>query len=256
MKASIQTVKGNITATLSTLPNGQIDTASIIAQVRQSVAGFKLTIQQFSSLVTGVYAELAKLGVVGNNYSDYFKFAKEQTKNALVTEEDAGNWFDSEIAKGDANAKWGNKDRAEYINYVVHSQDARAKKERNIIKGGIAKNAAISAKRNVDKALKQLGAQNNDSSNKTNKGDTGRYSPSDDKKQKDYASTYNRSAARPTQVIINIDKLANFDRTAIAKNSDERAITEAIETKIAEAVSMLSAQILTTASSTISQGLS
>ena len=86
---------------------------------------------------------------------------------------------------------------------------------------------------------------------------SGRYDPSNDKKkQKDYASTYGRNAAKPTQVIINIDKLANFDRTAISKESNERTIAEAIETKIAEAVGMLSAQILTTASATISQRLS
>ena len=83
------------------------------------------------------------------------------------------------------------------------------------------------------------------------------YSPTDDKKkQKDYASTYGRNAAKPTQVIINIDKLASFDRTSISKESNERTITEAIEAKIAEAVSMLSSQILTTTSAAISQGLS
>lgn len=76
------------------------------------------------------------------------------------------------------------------------------------------------------------------------------------KNQKDYANTYNRNAAKPIQVVIHIDKLANFDNTSISKDSNDRAIAEAIETKIAEAVSMLSAQILTTASSTISQGLS
>ena len=85
----------------------------------------------------------------------------------------------------------------------------------------------------------------------------GSYSPSDDKKkQKDYASTYGRNSAKPTQVIINIDNLARFDRTTIAGDSNERAIATAMETKIAEAVSMLSAQILTSASSAISQGLS
>lgn len=73
--------------------------------------------------------------------------------------------------------------------------------------------------------------------------------------QHDYENKYGRNAARPTQVIINIDKLANFDRTAIAKDSDERTIANAIEVKIAEAVSMVTSQILTTASSTISQGL-
>lgn len=261
MNVSIQTIKGNITATLSALPNGQIDTASIVAQVRQSVAGFKLTIQQFSNLVTGVYAELAKLGVVGNNYSDYIKFTKEQIAQMPVTEEDAGNWFDSKIANGDANAKWGNKNRAEYIKYVTKSQDLRAKKERNIIRGGIARGTAISMKRNVDNTLKQLGVQNGGASNATDNNNTDNnkngYTVNDDaKKQKDYANTYDRSVARPTQVIINIDKLANFDRTAISKESNERTIAEVIETKIAEAVSMLSAQILTTASATISQGLS
>ena len=78
---------------------------------------------------------------------------------------------------------------------------------------------------------------------------------SNGKGQKEYQNTYNRTSARPTQVIINIDKLANFDRTAIAGNSDERAIAEAIETKIAEAVAMVSAQALNSASSLIAQGV-
>ena len=116
-------------------------------------------------------------------------------------------------------------------------------------------------KRNVDNTLKQLGVQNGGASNATDNNNTDNnkngYTVNDDaKKQKDYANTYDRSVARPTQVIINIDKLANFDRTAISKESNERTIAEAIETKIAEAVGMLSAQILTTASATISQGLS
>lgn len=73
--------------------------------------------------------------------------------------------------------------------------------------------------------------------------------------QTEYKNRYDRSAARPTQVIINIDKLANFDRTAIAGNSDERIIAEAIETKIAEAVAMLSSQALNSASGLIAQGV-
>lgn len=73
--------------------------------------------------------------------------------------------------------------------------------------------------------------------------------------QTEYKNRYGRSAARPTQVIINIDKLANFDRTAIAGNSDERIIAEAIETKIAEAVAMLSSQALNSASGLIAQGV-
>lgn len=48
-------------------------------------------------------------------------------------------------------------------------------------------------------------------------------------------------------MIINIDKFANLDRTAIVGNADERAIAEAIETKIAEAVMMMASQILSSA---------
>lgn len=104
---------------------------------------------------------------------------------------------------------------------------------------------------------KSHGSTNNAAANKyTRNGKVVGDGSADDKKnQKDYASTYDRNAAKPTQVIINIDKLANFDKTSISKDSNDRAITEAIETKIAEAISMLSAQILTTASSTISQGV-
>lgn len=73
--------------------------------------------------------------------------------------------------------------------------------------------------------------------------------------QKDYASTYGRNAPRPTQVIINIENLARFDRTAIAKGAEENEIRAAIEAKIAEAVMMLSSTTLNEASSVIAQGL-
>lgn len=73
--------------------------------------------------------------------------------------------------------------------------------------------------------------------------------------QKDYASSYGRNAARPTQVNITIENLCRFDRTSISKNADDRAMVEAIENKISEAVAMLSASALNTAGQVISQGL-
>lgn len=87
----------------------------------------------------------------------------------------------------------------------------------------------------------------------TRKGTTGGGNSGTD--QKDYASKYNRSAAKPTQIIIDIENLAKFDGTVISKDAGDKAIVNAIETKIAEAIAQLSAQILTTASGTISQGL-
>ena len=260
MNVSIQTIKGNITATLKVLPNGQIDTASIIAQIRQKVAAFKLTMTQFANLVAGVYSELIKSGLVkGNYYSNYIKYTTDQTKHMYVTADDAGSYFDTYIAKGDAKATWKGMNKQEYVKYITNTNNKDdAAQERAIIRGKIARNAAISAKRNTDKLLETLGQSNDKTTDKgTTNGTNGSSGGGDDKKknQKDYASSYDRSAARPTQVVIQIENLANFDRTAISKDSNERAITEAIENKIADAVSMLSAQILSTASNTISQGL-
>jgi TP901 family phage tail tape measure protein len=260
MNVSIQTIKGNITATLKVLPNGQIDTASIIAQIRQKVSAFKLTMTQFANLVAGVYSELIKSGLVkGNYYSNYIKYTTDQTKHMYVTADDAGSYFDTYIAKGDAKATWKGMNKQEYVKYITNTNNKDdAAQERAIIRGKIARNAAISAKRNTDKLLETLGQGNDKTTDKdTTNGTNGSSGSGDDKKknQKDYASSYDRSAARPTQVVIQIENLANFDRTAISKDSNERAITEAIENKIADAVSMLSAQILSTASNTISQGL-
>ena len=89
----------------------------------------------------------------------------------------------------------------------------------------------------------------------TRNGTVGGTSGKNKNSQKEYANTYDRSAARPTQVVINIDKLANFDRTAITKNVDDRAIITMIEDKIAEAVAMLSSQALNSASSLIAQNI-
>lgn len=260
MQSSIETIKGKVTVTLSTLPNGQIDVAGILAQVRAKVAGFNLTISQFSNLVSGVYSTLVQGGFVkGKYYSDYIKFAKKQTEHMTLTKEDAGAYFDTYVAKGDANAKWGNFNRQQYIDWVTNINDhGRAASERNHIRNTLAINAAISAKKQTAEALKRLGGSTGDN-NTTNSGKGGGGSTGvddDTKKQKNYASTYDRSASHPTQVIIRIENLARFDGTTIAKNADDRAIASAIEYKIAEAVSMLSAQALNVASSTISQGLS
>ncbi len=107
MDTSVSTIKGNVTVMLRALPNGQIDAENIVAQVRQKVSAFKLTMAQFANLITNVYSELIKSGFVkGKYYSDYIRFTTEQLKGRSVTAEDAGNWFDTYIAKGDAKATW------------------------------------------------------------------------------------------------------------------------------------------------------
>ena len=55
-----------------------------------------------------------------------------------------------------------------------------------------------------------------------------------------YATPYEKSAARPTVVNININELAHFDRTSVASSAQERDLMAAMEDKIAESIYRLS----------------
>ena len=253
IKYPFETAKGTVDLVLKALPNGRIDTSKIIEQINKIADNLKLNISDFAGMASSIYEAMAKLGVVpGKYYSDFRKFTYSQLEHAPVTATDAGLYFDRYIAKGDKNAKWGSMNRQEYIDYVQSKSGNKgeAAKERVRIRKSMSHSAADNAKRQFDKTIK--GAVDNSSGLNVNNpgqninnsnagGNTTNNSPGNN--QKDYASRYDRTAARPTQVIINIDNLARFDRTAIAGNADERAIVEAIETKVAEAVMMMSSQM-------------
>ena len=269
MQYSLKTPQGTINAILRALPNGRIDTSSIIQQLQQVANTLQLNISDFANMAASVYEILAKSGLVpGKYYSDFRKFTWAQTQHSNVTKTDAGLYFDQYIAKGDKNAKWGGMSKEEYIDFVTDtSNKGRAAQERVLIRRKFSNKAADNAKRQHDKTM---GAINGLTGGKGNGNGTGTGTGTDNgstngtvggtdkdktKNQKDYANTYDRSAARPTQVIINIDSLARFDRTAIAKNADDRAIAEAMETKIAEAIAMLSSQALNAAGSVVAQNV-
>ena len=261
MKYPLEIAGKTTNIVLNALPNGRIDTSRIIEQIQQIANNLQLNISDFAKMASSIYEAMAKIGVVpGKYYSDFMKFTWSQVQHSDVTATDAGLYFDQYIAKGNKNATWGGLNRQQYIDYVKsgNGNKGRAAKERAIIRKTMSNNAAINSKRQYDKAIDNANKLTGNGG-KTDKGSTtGSNAGTDNNKsknQKEYANTYDRSAARPTQVIINIDNLARFDRTAIAGNSDERAIAEAIETKIAEAVAMISAQALNSASGLISQGV-
>ena len=262
MKYPLEIAGKTTNIVLNALPNGRIDTSRIIEQIQQIANNLQLNISDFAKMASSIYEAMAKIGVVpGKYYSDFMKFTWNQVQHSDVTATDAGLYFDQYIAKGNKNATWGGMNRQQYIDYVQSSSGnkGRAAKERVIIRKTMSNNAAINAKNQYDKAIGNANKLAGKGS-KADKGSTTGTNAGTDKNksnnQKEYANTYDRSAARPTQVIINIDNLARFDRTAIAGNSDERAIAEAIETKIAEAVAMMSSQALNSAGSLISQGMS
>ena len=58
-----------------------------------------------------------------------------------------------------------------------------------------------------------------------------------------YESSYAQNAARPTQVVINIDKLMNTDKMMIASDAEERQLASMMEDKVAQALDILKTQI-------------
>lgn len=244
---------------LNALPDGRIDTSRIIAQIQSIADNLQLNITDFAKMASSVYEAMAKIGAVpGKYYSDFMRFTWSQVAHSDVTATDAGLYFDQYIAKGNKDATWGGLNRQQYIDYIQSSSGnkGRAAKERNLIRKTMANRAAINAKNQYDKAMQDINNSTSKDNDLNTSGTNGTNTGADStKNQKDYKNTYDRSIARPTQVVINIDKLANFDRTAIAKNTDDRAIIEMMENKIAEAVAMLSTQALNSASSLIAQNV-
>lgn len=261
MKYPLEIAGKTTNIVLNALPNGRIDTSRIIEQIQQIANNLQLNISDFAKMASSIYEAMAKIGVVpGKYYSDFMKFTWSQVQHSDVTATDAGLYFDQYIAKGDKNATWGGLNRQQYIDYVQSSSGnkGRAAKERVMIRKTMSNNAAINSKRRYDKTIGNVNKLTGKGSKTDNGSTTGTNAGTDkdkSKNQKEYANTYDRSAARPTQVVINIDNLARFDRTVIAKNSDDKAIIEMMENKITEAVTMLSTQALNSASSLIAQNV-
>lgn len=59
-----------------------------------------------------------------------------------------------------------------------------------------------------------------------------------------YESSYSKNAARPTQVVINIDKLMNTDKMMIASDAEERQLAGMMEDKVEQALDILKTQIV------------
>jgi TP901 family phage tail tape measure protein len=121
-------------------------------------------------------------------------------------------------------------------------------KENNIVKSipGAKKNNK-NKKGTVDNGF-GTGWNNSGSSNATNSlpaatGGKGGRTGGSSNPNKGYENTYGRQAATPTQINITIQNLANFDKTTIAGNADERAMIQSVEDRLAQAIAMLTSQV-------------
>lgn len=267
MNYTFKNGKDTIAIALRSLPNGQLDYSGILTQIQTYVANFQLNIGRFADMAGKVYGMLADVGAVGDtSYKAFRSFTWQNIQHAPVSRQDALDYFDKHYGKGDPHATWGIKKkytREEYANAVSQNKSGDGfSTERVLIRKEKKNNAADANKRAYDKRHKQgqstvknLQQQVNNLKGSTTGTTVG--SPSTSKNgtsnQKDYASSYDRNASRPTQVVINIENLCRFDRTMIAKNADDRAIIAAVENKFSEAFAMLSATALNTTGQVISQ---
>jgi len=98
--------------------------------------------------------------------------------------------------------------------------------------------AIIEQNKHLTEKAKQFGNNNSGTQNTP----TSTPTPAPAKDQQAYASHYDRTAARPTQVVFNINNLANFDRTTVASSAEERDLIATMEDRIAGAVYQMFAE--------------
>lgn len=245
---------------LSMLPDGKINSDNIIKQIEEKVGKFKGSLQNFANMYVKVYQMMAEAGLVPNTKEDALKWTQNQLLNLPVTPEDAASFYHNNVPNNSALKKYG-ATVEEYQKYVtnpngkltINGKTYSAVNDAKYIRKTLANQA-------VDKILGGVpefngngpllpGVQNNGNDNvnaQTNKATTPNITS-----QNEYASKYERSSARPTQINIHINELAHFDRTTVASSAEERDLVDSMESKIAEAVYRIFAEASNHAQNTI-----
>jgi len=251
--------KEKVQLMLSMLPNGLVDYSGLISQIQSKIQNFNLNLQSFSDIMATAYRMMAEAGLVkGTYYSDFIKFARTQNQHQVITRQTAGDYWETNVKN---NKAWNGIDKQTYVNWVtsskrqnlnVNGKDTDNAVERVIMRRNIADVAGIAQKKLYDENKKKTaklagnGGGSTDKGNpnkptttppaKTSGGTSDSANSTNSPNQNSYKSAYDRQSARPTQVVINVDKLANFDRTMIASSAEERDLMAAMENKITEAV--------------------
>lgn len=217
--------------------NGKIDMEKTLAAIRATKKHFLDTLKEWSKTYANLYAELLNNGVVGDNsYRAWIDFVRGMNKRHPVTEADVKAHY----ARNKSALTAKGYTEAEYVDLVMNGKSDLAANERKSVRRQQSTVQAIESKRNFDKAQAKLrgekaaydsfaageGTGGNGTSGNDGGGSAGGSTNGSDGKnlsQSDgYKNNYDRQADRPTQIILNIDKLANFDKSEFFTADQQR----------------------------------
>lgn len=228
---------------LSMLPDGQIDTAKIIEQVRGRIQNFNLNIVEFSNMMAKVYSMMAESGWVAGTKEDAQTFMQKQMQHRHITAEDAKSYFINDLSEDSPFKKAGmtvgewqkfitDQKGAVQLNGVMFHAATERVRMRQLMSDKVVEQL-FGSKDKIGSAVQSPTGKNNANASGASTQDKAQTNVLN---QDDYSSHYERAAARPTQVVININELAHFDRTTVASSAEERDLIASMEPKIAEAV--------------------
>lgn len=243
----------NIELILSTLPNGRLNFTNILDQIREKIKNFNLTIQGFSDIIGTAYKMMAEAGIL--DLSDR-NTLKSQIRHQL-TGAKYGNSTPSEYWKqwiaSNPNSEWikAGITEKQYVDFImgrsgdtikVGNRVVTRSGEQNQMWSNIAGKTAdtiISQNKSLTEGKKPGGTTTTPTKTPTPTPPATPTTPTPGT-QDAYASHYDKAAARPTVVNINIGELAHFDRTSVASSAQEKDLMAAMEDKMTEALYRLS----------------
>lgn len=220
---------------IASMKDGQIDYQSIVKQIEDQIGSFNHNLQTFADIRAAVYIALANAGIM--TLDEAKQFIKGDMEHAHIPEEEAKQYY-STLPE---NHPWkvAKRSASEYAKFVTDPNQTVELDGQTFIswdeRRRIRETIALRAYNGVVKPA--IGKVNNPNVKQfLGGGDNPNKNTPDVVNQDGYASHYDKGAARPTVVNINIGEFAHFDRTAVASSAEERDLMAAMEVKMSEAM--------------------
>ena len=247
---------------LNMLPDHTIDFSFIQKQIQDKIGAFDLSLSQFLRLVGGFYAALDKLSL-----PEMQRLIDKDIDRKSLTEDDLWEYYSNAVSGNENNPFYQAGITWEEFRDFTLSPNSSGK--RKIVNGKSYQPSNFRAnakeyfrnqayneanKARLIAAGVKTGDEKLDSQIKTNPDDktnplTSLNTQTND--QNAYSSVYNKTAARPTQIVFNINNLANFDRTMISSNAEDKDLITSMEERISRVVYQLFAEAANSAQNTI-----